>query len=718
VGVSIPVEFGSRPDANTIRDEYPEYVCPVDDDRRERTVHLVSDTPDPVLDRIEAEAAEGRAARDDTTGQATLTDAERERIDFTAERANVPWAQSIKALADKHGVSDWTAYVDGTLSVSEHQQVMREAGREGGGARDDGDQRDAEREASAAATEQEEGCSHARGKCENGAAGACEYLREVCGYSQSEVSEFLADDDGAELTDAEKGALSRSWKGYKFALSDFGKRLEELREEWQDAQAAARAIDGIRSDVGQEPLHFTALEGAQADLLDFLRLVANDCHECHADHEGHEHAVTSGDRESVTEAVHDGAASTPVGVSDDADRLRPNADLAASEMRRPEDTGQDTDPEGPAAPADTTPDHDPAGYPDTPKSVYYRGTPVSPHDVGRTVRDDRNATRPMDDDRDQRRHRERLSALAESDDDRDTTARVEGEQFAAERQGILGVGVDAEDTAEDKQVTLTGDDEGASSAALPSAWKGSGDDYAAGPLRVSTEGMGGYGSDTYGVILRDIDGESFEVATGIREIDRAKRIADEFTDRIGPDEVSFHSDDGATQTAAAEAKRAASETSGGLAEFQSADEPDAPDQVGEFDKSEPEQFLVRYDYGDGTGTFATKEDVGSWVVVTDGAAARRLNWYRDKDDAIEAAAGFLNGKRAIDVRNAARKTGNDDFTQNTLRRATDNQVKGSPAEALADIYDGISEVREASRDELGTIDGVGPTTLDALEAKL
>jgi len=198
--------------------------------------------------------------------------------------------------------------------------------------------------------------------------------------------------------------------------------------------------------------------------------------------------------------------------------------------------------------------------------VYLRDTGTEPlaaqaNDVGR------HATRG-DDESDQRRHRERLAALAEEDDDRDTAERVEGrQQFANEQQGTLGVGVDAEEVAEEKQVTLTGDDEGAGSAALPSTWKQSGDDYAAGPLRVSTEGMGGYGSDTYGVILRDLDGDSFQVATGIRDIDLARRIADEFTDRIAPDEVSFHSGDEATQTAAAEAKKATQDDSSGLGKF-------------------------------------------------------------------------------------------------------------------------------------------------------
>ncbi|MFC6785171.1 hypothetical protein ACFQFH_19630 [Halobaculum halobium] len=196
--MSEAVEFGSKAAADRAREEHADLVCPVDDDKRMRTVHFVSDTPDTLLDRLRAEADEGTAQREDRgPGQVDLTDAERGRLDFSKGRANVLWARSIKGLAARHGVSDWTSYVDPTLTVDEHREVMENAGQEGGGARADPDQRDADREANAAATEQAEGCNHARGHCEHGDPDACEFLQEACGYSEAEVSDLLTEPDPA-----------------------------------------------------------------------------------------------------------------------------------------------------------------------------------------------------------------------------------------------------------------------------------------------------------------------------------------------------------------------------------------------------------------------------------------------------------------------------------------------------------------------------------------
>lgn len=299
--MSEAVEFGEKAAADEYRDEHPDAICPVDDDRRTKTVHFVSDTPDWLLDQARAEADEGRAAREAGPGQSPLTDAERDRIDFDADRASVPWARSIKALAEQHNVSDWTSYVDDTLTVDEHREVMKRAGQEGGGARDDGDQRDAQRAQQAARRQQAEGCDHARGHCENGDADACEFLQEGCGMSPEEVEKLLAkreperqpdaEELEPELTDKERGALKRSWNGYQGAVSKLDEAISTLEEAWENAQAAAKAIDGVRAGVGEEPIHFRELEERQAELLDLLRQATEDCHECHADHSHHRHAI-------------------------------------------------------------------------------------------------------------------------------------------------------------------------------------------------------------------------------------------------------------------------------------------------------------------------------------------------------------------------------------------------------------------------------------------
>ncbi|MFC7069501.1 hypothetical protein [Halobaculum lipolyticum] len=342
--MSIGIEFGEKAAADRFREEYADHVCPIDDDRRMRTVHFVSDTPEHVLTYARAEADEGTAQREaDGPGQAPLTDVEKRRIDFSTGRANVPWARSIKALAEHYGVSDWTAYLDSTLTVDEHRQVMEEAGREGGGARDDADQRDAERQASAAATELAEGCNHARGYCENGDPDACEYLTGACGYSEDEVSGLLAEpepaaDDGPtdteasplsppeDLEGARVGAYLRSVRGYLNATDAATEHIEKLREALEHANDAARAVNGIRTDAGIDPIHFTKLEDANADLTDLVRMVASTCEECHADHSEHGHEVTAGDREDVRTAAVDGARSTPVGVSDETEQAASEAD--------------------------------------------------------------------------------------------------------------------------------------------------------------------------------------------------------------------------------------------------------------------------------------------------------------------------------------------------------------------------------------------------------
>ena len=98
--MSEPVEFDSKAAADNAREEHADLVCPVDDDKRMRTVHFVSDAPSAVLDRLQAQADEGAAQReDDRPGQVALTDAERERIDFSRDRINTLWARSIEELA-------------------------------------------------------------------------------------------------------------------------------------------------------------------------------------------------------------------------------------------------------------------------------------------------------------------------------------------------------------------------------------------------------------------------------------------------------------------------------------------------------------------------------------------------------------------------------------------------------------------------------------------
>jgi hypothetical protein len=180
------------------------------------------------------------------------------------------------------------------------------------------------REARAARREQNDQCDHAAGHCEHGDMAACEYLEETCGYDSDEVDDHLAATDGGETVDEEGpiggasgGALRRAWGGYKGAVTELADSLEAAVAAWEHAQQAATAINSIRDDFEQSALDFEALEAVQADLLDFMRAAARECHECHAVHSDHDHAVTDDDRENIREFLADGAAETPVGVSDE-----------------------------------------------------------------------------------------------------------------------------------------------------------------------------------------------------------------------------------------------------------------------------------------------------------------------------------------------------------------------------------------------------------------
>lgn len=156
----------------------------------------------------------------------------------------------------------------------------------------------------------------------------------------------------------------------------------------------------------------------------------------------------------------------------------------------------------------------------------------------------------------------RIDQFAEADDQQSEGSQAandagpSGTQFASEKQGTLGVDVEAETVAEEKQVTLTGEDEGASSAALPSRWSREGDRWTAGPYTVQLDSPDG--GSTWIVKLLG-DGSNFDVATNVRDVAKAEQIAVEFTDRVAPEEVTFKASDATVMEAAATAKKAAFE---------------------------------------------------------------------------------------------------------------------------------------------------------------
>ena len=328
------VEFGRKDAADAAREEFGEYLCPVDDDARRKTVAWVSDTPDEVMDQIRAQAEDSRVASTPSAGQMDLSDDELDRLVFDEDGVNVPKARSVKAIADQMGVDDWITAFDRKLTVDEYRDVLERFREDERGDRvERTDQED--RQASAARTQRSEQCNHAEGHCANGDQEACEFLQTACGLTENEVSDLTAPPDPAapdapmadevmpdggataELSGKQLGALQRSWGGYQAAVEEMREQLMRLRESFVNAQQAARAINGIRSDVGQEELHFEKLEEANAGTLDTVRMMAAECHECHARHEDHDHDVDVDELEDLREFVGGGGTGTPVGVSDE-----------------------------------------------------------------------------------------------------------------------------------------------------------------------------------------------------------------------------------------------------------------------------------------------------------------------------------------------------------------------------------------------------------------
>jgi hypothetical protein len=66
------------------------------------------------------------------------------------------------------------------------------------------------------------------------------------------------------------------------------------------------------------------------------------------------------------------------------------------------------------------------------------------------------------------------------------------------------------------------------------------------------------GGTTWTVMLLG-GGSNFDIATNVRDVAAAERIAGEFTDRVSPEEVTFKASDATVMEAAATAKKAAFE---------------------------------------------------------------------------------------------------------------------------------------------------------------
>lgn len=464
------IEFGSMPAADAARDEFADHLC-TDDDRRMKTVRFSSETPDSVLEEIQRDADASRGGDQSGPGQAELTDREKRDIDFS--EINPLKARRAKAIFLDEGVTDWLSYFSEDLqTAAEWREKAQQAKRDQQGQRLDAEERTEEelqaRAGRATRRADQEECDHAAGHCANGDPDACEFIREECGIDPDRVMaredpdppEMPADTEDGEITGPALGALNRAWGGIHGAVSEAQDHLDALAEEWENAQQAARAVNEIRADHGQDELHIEVIEDLQAELTDFLRKVRADCSECHAYHGDHDHDLTDGPREDVRDAL-DGMADTPVGTA-----------------------AEDSDGDAP--------------------------------------------------------------------------------EFAPEQQQTLAGNVDAEETAQDEQVTLTGDTAGGMNQALPREWEmvESGDvmRWLAGPLEVEAK------PSDQTVWLWGPEDLKFTVAQNLP----ADQVADagrEFVDRIKPPDVDFADPDAEMAQAAAEAKKSVANQSGGLSQF-------------------------------------------------------------------------------------------------------------------------------------------------------
>ena len=146
----------------------------------------------------------------------------------------------------------------------------------------------------------------------------------------------------------------------------------------------------------------------------------------------------------------------------------------------------------------------------------------------------------------------------------ETGAVETADTFANEGQSQLGgVGVEAEEGAgDDRQVTLTGENEADSTGALPPTWNRRGTNWEAGPYRVQI------GGDRHAWHVRLFGpNESFEIASGLPDAPEAEAVAREFTARVAPDDVTMSSSDPEMMEAAAAAKRDALDDDGGLHDY-------------------------------------------------------------------------------------------------------------------------------------------------------
>ena len=178
-------EFASRVVANEVRDDlvdrYGEDVLALADDRRSTVVRVAEDAPRAASRLAEQEAKDDReAAR--TVGQANLTNAEKDRLDF--RETNIMHARAAKAVIQDEGIDDWTSVYDPTTTVDSQREIARE-NRES----IQGDRLDEETDNVAMTRQQADSQLEKRAvdAAADGIDEAADQLRDEFGYTDSEI---------------------------------------------------------------------------------------------------------------------------------------------------------------------------------------------------------------------------------------------------------------------------------------------------------------------------------------------------------------------------------------------------------------------------------------------------------------------------------------------------------------------------------------------------
>jgi hypothetical protein len=224
------------------------------------------------------------------------------------------------------------------------------------------------------------------------------------------------------------------------------------------------------------------------------------------------------------------------------------------------------------------------------------------------------------------------------------------QQFAKEQQGTLGVGVESEETAEEKQVTLTGGDaDDPDEQALPTTWtknRPGGNAYTAGPLEIRWSTSDGRGTVTVS------NGETTEtVADGLPDEQTAETVARNLTTELPPRAVSFSKDDATVPDAAARAKSDVLNDEGGLFEYGS---------------SGPRKVTLHDD--DGGVTLNVPEQVDGWRYDGDAPPTRGALVWVDPDDPDHYVAVQKTGSAQW---LASHVPADGDRTNDSARYATD-----------------------------------------------